>query len=61
MLSSLFALCAHAVILLCRHVAWEEDPDKQPAFSNIVTSVEEIMAPLANYLDFTEFLCSNKL
>ena len=36
---------------------WEQDPDRRPTFSNVVTSVEKIIAPLADYMDFTDYYC----
>ena len=32
---------------------WEHDPGKRPTFSDVVTSLETMIAPLADYIDFT--------
>ena len=32
---------------------WKCNPDERPTFSDLVQSVEYIMKPLANYIDFT--------
>ena len=34
---------------------WEHDPCKRPNFSDAVISVEKMIAPLANYMDFIEY------
>ena len=32
---------------------WKYNPGERPTFSDLVQSVEDIMKPLAGYLDFT--------
>ena len=44
---------SYTLMLSC----WEQDPDRRPTFSNVVTSVEKIIAPLADYMDFTDYYC----
>ena len=39
---------------------WEQDPHQRPTFSNVVVSVEKMMAPLADYMDFTEYYSQAK-
>ncbi len=34
---------------------WEKSTDKRPVFENIVTHIEKMMVPLADYMDFTTF------
>ena len=30
---------------------WESNPEERPTFSDLVQSIEEIMKPLADYID----------
>ncbi len=32
---------------------WSKSPVKRPLFSEVVSMIESMMAPLANYMDFT--------
>ena len=32
---------------------WKCNPEERPPFSDLVQSVEDIIKPLANYIDFT--------
>ena len=34
---------------------WNQVPEERPSFSQTVELLENMMAPLANYMDFTEF------
>ena len=33
---------------------WKADAEERPTFSTIVTSLNNLLTPLANYLDFSE-------
>ena len=35
---------------------WKSNPEERPPFSNLVQSVEDIIKPLAKYMDFS--VCS---
>ena len=43
----LFSHCSYSFMLTC----WNEAPDKRPPFSTIVQLLEEMITPLAGYLD----------
>ena len=34
---------------------WNQEPDDRPFFSNVISMIEEMMAPLADYMDFNSF------
>ena len=47
----LYILCdSYELMLSC----WNESPSDRPAFRDLVVSLDTIIAPLANYLDFTD-------
>ena len=33
---------------------WSESPDDRPVFSDLVSSINALIEPLAGYLDFTD-------
>ena len=38
---------------------WKYNPDERPTFSDLVQSLEDIIKPLANYIDFTAASADN--
>ena len=34
---------------------WKINPEERPSFSNLVQSIEEMIKPLAKYMDFTSY------
>ena len=38
---------------------WEQSPDNRPKFSDLVESVNDLIKPLAGYLDVTEFIITH--
>ncbi len=41
--------CRYNFMLNC----WEESPQNRPHFADIVTTIEKMMVPLANYMEFS--------
>ena len=46
-----FVSLRFSLILSC----WKEDPDERPFFVDLASSVNELMKPLADYMEFSSF------
>ena len=40
-------------MLLC----WSESPTDRPFFRDLVTSINTLIEPLADYMEFTDYIC----
>ena len=40
----------YSLMMLC----WSESPIDRPVFSDLVSSIDDLIEPLAGYLDFTQ-------
>ena len=46
----LFPFYRYSLMMSC----WSESPDDRPVFSDLVSSINALIEPLAGYLDFTD-------
>lgn len=40
---------------------WHADPDKRPTFSQLITTIVSVLAPLADYMDVATFITEGQV
>ena len=51
-----FSFFSYTIMLSC----WNESPDERYSFADIVQILNEILEPLAGYMDFTQTFTKNE-
>ena len=46
-------VCSYSMMMSC----WNESPDQRPLFEELVNTITTILAPLGDYMDFSDAYC----